>query len=199
MDAKDAKERKRKAIADAARELFAEFGYRSVSMEQIAQRASVAKGTVYLYFKDKAELFDALAQELLEGLQTVIRTYENKKISFFDEVHGIVYNLLMYRRSQRFFYKAAQEAKEFHTPAAVGVVEMFDKTVTGYLESRLRGAMEEGIIKPCNPSVLSFVIIRVYTALAFEWEETHEPLNERDIAENVRMFLTEGLRAQPVT
>jgi AcrR family transcriptional regulator len=54
--ADDPRERKRRRIVEAATELFTRHGYRRVSMDEVAQRAQVAKGTVYLYFENKADL-----------------------------------------------------------------------------------------------------------------------------------------------
>ncbi|MEJ2719126.1 MAG: TetR family transcriptional regulator [Deltaproteobacteria bacterium] len=55
---------RRKAILDAAFDLFAESSYEAVSMAAVAKRVVLAKGTLYLYFRTKEELFLALqAQE----------------------------------------------------------------------------------------------------------------------------------------
>lgn len=50
------KARRRARILRAAKELFIEHGYRKASVDEIARRAEVAKGTVYLYFPTKASL-----------------------------------------------------------------------------------------------------------------------------------------------
>lgn len=50
------KSRKRARILEAATELFIKQGYRKTSVEEIARRAGVAKGTVYLYFDNKGAL-----------------------------------------------------------------------------------------------------------------------------------------------
>jgi AcrR family transcriptional regulator len=55
-DASPAKERKRLKLIRAATELFVAQGYRKTSVDEVAKRAGVAKGTVYLYFKTKGEL-----------------------------------------------------------------------------------------------------------------------------------------------
>jgi TetR/AcrR family fatty acid metabolism transcriptional regulator len=62
-DPQDPKERKRLRIIGAASELFTAQGYRRTSMAQVAQKAGMAKGTVYLYFKTKSEL---LIQAMVE-------------------------------------------------------------------------------------------------------------------------------------
>lgn len=56
---------KRKAIVDAALEEFAEKGFANARMEDVARRAKVGKGTVYLYFKDKQALFEGLVHEFI--------------------------------------------------------------------------------------------------------------------------------------
>jgi AcrR family transcriptional regulator len=62
-DPDDPKERKRRLIVDAAAELFSSQGFRKTSVDQVARRAGVAKGTVYLYFENKAELMIAAIVE----------------------------------------------------------------------------------------------------------------------------------------
>jgi len=52
--------RKRRAILDAARELFMRNGYAGTSMDDVAARAAVSKQTVYKHFVDKERLFTAI-------------------------------------------------------------------------------------------------------------------------------------------
>jgi AcrR family transcriptional regulator len=68
-----AKQAKRERIMTAARELFAEHGVNGVTTQQIAERADVAIGTLYLYASTKAELLimvqnDKFADAIDEGL-----------------------------------------------------------------------------------------------------------------------------------
>ncbi len=56
----------RAAIAHSALELFIERGYRATRIGDVAQRAGVAKGTVYLYFADKQALFTGVISSVLE-------------------------------------------------------------------------------------------------------------------------------------
>jgi AcrR family transcriptional regulator len=59
----DAKAQRRRQIVDAAKELFIRHGYRKASIDEVARRAGVAKGTVYVYAKNKADL---LIQVIIE-------------------------------------------------------------------------------------------------------------------------------------
>lgn len=59
------KEERRRAILDAAWALFRESPFDAVTMAAVAERAGLAKGTVYLYFATKEELFLALGEAQL--------------------------------------------------------------------------------------------------------------------------------------
>jgi AcrR family transcriptional regulator len=54
----------RDKLLQSARAVFAEYGFAKASMSEIAQRAGVAHGTTYLYFKSKEALAVALSNEL---------------------------------------------------------------------------------------------------------------------------------------
>src|SRR5215468_8594986 len=87
------KESIREEILDAARTLFVKEGYEHVSIRKIAERIEYAPGTIYLYFRDKAEILERLCDETfaklmqrmraihhdhsspLEGLRRGLRTY----------------------------------------------------------------------------------------------------------------------------
>jgi AcrR family transcriptional regulator len=60
---------RKKAILDSAREVFFEKGFRSTTMEDIAHGCDLAKGTIYLYFKSKEDLYISLVVEGLNLLR----------------------------------------------------------------------------------------------------------------------------------
>lgn len=59
------KQFRRRAILDAARSQFAEVGYEAFSMARLAKGAGLAKGTLYLYFGTREEVFLELHNELM--------------------------------------------------------------------------------------------------------------------------------------
>jgi AcrR family transcriptional regulator len=61
-----ASKEKAEAILAAAQRQFGHYGYRRTAIDDIAQEAGIAKGTVYLYFKSKEEIFRALCQKLID-------------------------------------------------------------------------------------------------------------------------------------
>jgi AcrR family transcriptional regulator len=58
------KEEKKQNLLSSAQELFLKKGVAKTSVDEIVQRANVAKGTFYLYFKDKGDLLQALVDQM---------------------------------------------------------------------------------------------------------------------------------------
>jgi AcrR family transcriptional regulator len=54
-------------LLDAALALFVEKGYAATKVEEVAQRAGVSKGTLFLYFASKEELFKAVVRQNISG------------------------------------------------------------------------------------------------------------------------------------
>ena len=67
------REELRRTILDAAREAFAELGYDGLSMRMLADRVGCSHGSLYLYFRDKEELFETLVRESFDELSAWLR------------------------------------------------------------------------------------------------------------------------------
>ena len=59
----------REEILDAARTLFVKEGYEQVSIRKIAEKIEYSPGTIYLYFRDKAEIMERLSDETFAKLE----------------------------------------------------------------------------------------------------------------------------------
>ena len=74
------KEERPAEITQAALEAFAENGYAATRVDEVAKRAGVSKGLLYLYFKTKEELFKAVIRSVvvprIDALQTAITDTE---------------------------------------------------------------------------------------------------------------------------
>jgi AcrR family transcriptional regulator len=86
----------RNEILDAARALFVEEGYESVSMRKVAQRIEYSPTTIYLYFKDKDELFQAICEEMFSKLSRKLE--EQTKKAGDDPVEALREGLRVYAK-----------------------------------------------------------------------------------------------------
>ena len=63
---------RRQAILAAAKAVFAEKALSATTIDEIAERAELAKGTIYLYFKSKEEMYTALMED---GLALLVQRF----------------------------------------------------------------------------------------------------------------------------
>ena len=76
------KEDRPQEITDAAYSVFAEKGYAAARVEEVAKRAGVSKGLMYLYFRTKEELFKAVVKNVvIRRLDTLLNTLETTELS----------------------------------------------------------------------------------------------------------------------
>lgn len=78
-------------ILEAALDLFAEKGFAATKLTEVAERAGVSKGTVYLYYESKEALFKALVKEMvlphIEHSEHMVDAYDGATV---DLMQGLV-------------------------------------------------------------------------------------------------------------
>lgn len=95
---------KRQMILDAALGLFEESEGRLATVESIAKEASMAKGTIYLYFKTREEIYMSLLEGFLEEWLDLIGTVDRKKA---PSVEGLVNYMCVFIERKASFMKLA--------------------------------------------------------------------------------------------
>lgn len=82
------KKKKEFSLYSSAYELFKEKGINYTSIDEIVKRAGVAKGTFYLYFKDKYDVVNKLI--LLKSTTLIKEAYKATKEKKFEELEDMV-------------------------------------------------------------------------------------------------------------
>jgi AcrR family transcriptional regulator len=85
------KEGRRSQILDAAFQEFSANGFEATHLDEVARRAGVAKGTIYLYFRDKEQLFRAMVRTFLVP---VIEGFRVSASSFSGSVERLARQLI---------------------------------------------------------------------------------------------------------
>ena len=107
---------KARQILTGAKEAFVEFGYEGTSVDEIARRAGVSKGTLYSYFPDKAGLFAAIVQEACQ--EQARRLFEAKPdegaiAATLRRIAGEMVAFLLSPFAQDMFRLAVAESRRF--------------------------------------------------------------------------------------
>lgn len=136
-------------ILEAAFEEFVLHGYAATRLEDVAARAGVTKGTIYVYFENKERLFEALAHECGKELHARIATFLEEDSE--PTAESIRANLVFLfhacaddRRSQEFLRLLISEAVRF--PALVDEhFESFFAPILEKLKQRMQRGIETGV------------------------------------------------------
>ena len=184
---------KKEQIVKAARKLFTKYGYKKVSMDEIAKEAKVTKKTVYAYFKDKDELFRFFVLEEVDKMKNIVKEIENKNLSFLDMVHETLYEILKYKKQDNFLVAIAKEATDFNNSKLLETVNIFDMEVKQFIRRKLQYAMENGYMKKFDIDILTFIIYRLYISLMFEWNSIEYSINEKELTDNILEVLKGGI------
>ena len=151
---------KKDEILKSARELFTNYGYKKVSMDEIAKNANVTKKTVYSYFNDKESLLKSLIEEELVQMKNIITKHSNET-DFFEGVNKVLYDLLKYKKEAKLFITLSKEANELNTISSKNSIKMFDDGILDFIKARLSWAINKGYVKDCDVDLCAFIIYKV--------------------------------------
>jgi AcrR family transcriptional regulator len=95
---------RRSEILDAGRRVFARRGFADATVDEIAREAGIAKGTIYLYYKSKGDVYAAAAREGLLALHGQIVSNVRGASTAFDKVRAFIETKVRYfERNVDFF------------------------------------------------------------------------------------------------
>ena len=195
-NAKTSKVEKRNRIIDAAVLVFSENGYHQARVSEIAKKAGVADGTIYLYFRNKEDLLlcvfekkmGDLIQELRTSLEDVLDPFEKIRIfanQHFEQIqkHPHIAQVLQVelRQSQRFIREYRPE-KLWEYLSILGAA--------------IREGQQQGAIrKDVDPFVLQWSFFGAIDELSVQWilSRKRERFNLKQMAKQLSDVFINGL------
>jgi len=188
---------KRKAIVDAAIEVFAQKGFNGAKIADVARLAGVADGTVYIYFENKDDLLMQAMQELITEKLIKIKkrvakeTCARERLYKFFELH-----IDMFTKNPsvaRFMVVELRQSKDFYTryPSFTPLTEYFS-----YVQNLVMDAIEEGQVIKVNPHTLTCMIMGTMDFVLMQWSLSQEKISLRQIVPEIREIFHNGLAVQ---
>ena len=149
-------------ICAAALEVFAEKGFAAARLDEIARRAGVSKGTLYLYFKDKEDLFRAVVRDAIApNVAAITEAISTMRAPFADVVRMFLAGFA--EREARLPLGAVAkmvigESRNFPELARVWHDEVASKAIGG-LAAFVKGAQERGEVRAGDPRLYAFSLM----------------------------------------
>ena len=184
---------KESRLLESAFNLFTENGVKNTSIQGIVDESNVAKGTFYLYFKDKYELRDILierkSKKLFSDAVTALR--KNYIKSLDDQIIFIVNYIINELAKNTVLLKFISKNLSWGVYSKT-VNRIYQKTETeedGVYQLFIKGIKEQHV-KLKNPEVTLYMIIELVSSTCFNSILYNEPLP----IEQFKPFLYDSIR-----
>jgi TetR/AcrR family fatty acid metabolism transcriptional regulator len=191
------RERKRSAILRAATEVFAERGYFGARMREVAERAGVADGTLYLYFDGKEHLLVSLLEEYagaflsrarrdaggLAGAQAKLRSVVERHLRSLEADRALA----------RVFQIELRHSRRFLRQVARGQLAAYLKLLERIIAD---GAAEGSFRSDVPPDVAARAVFGAVDELITAWVLASQPKPLIEQAEPLLRLLLQGLGAR---
>ena len=165
-------------ILSAALEVFAERGFQAARLEEVAKRAGVSKGALYLYFETKADLFRAVVTDAISPNLEHVKALASASVPFEQAARmgvGMLARTVVTDRRITGVVKLVIAESRNHPELATiwheTVVEPGIRLLTGLIAA----AQARGEIRPGDPRLFAYGLMGPMV-LSMVWRETFEPI-----------------------
>jgi AcrR family transcriptional regulator len=181
---------RREAILAAALEEFAACGFAATRIDDVAQRAGVAKGTIYLYFRDKESLFQELVRSMLGPIVAGLEAAPTADIparAITEKIADIFVREIFGTRRKDIIRLIITEGARFPKLAEFYYREVIERVVR-VMRGLLSRAVERGELK--SDALARFPQLLVAPALvAIVWNGMFERIAPLDVRELMRAHI----------
>jgi AcrR family transcriptional regulator len=184
------KEQRRQQIMVAAKKLFASKGFNRATIEDIAKEAELSAGTLYLYFKNKDELFAGLSIKILRYLITRLEKLcaerdltSNQRLSALKDV---LYDACAFDSwiLINTFRLQASDTLQNLSPELVAEIDTHTRKIVSIMAEIFKQGISTGAFVDRPPNVVASVLWAVFSG-AVLFDES-----QRNMDENSRPLLT---------
>lgn len=165
---------RRQQILEAAAKSFSLFGYKATTMDQVAKIANVGKGTIYTFFANKEELFNAIVVKMIEEMRVEADHAADPNDSFQEKAHARLMHILKFRETHLLYAKLIDEEQELRTPAVAEVLEEIEGAIVFYIQEKIEKAIANGEVKQCDAKLIAYLLFKSYLALIVDWNKNNE-------------------------
>ncbi len=178
-------------ILDAAERVFGEYGFAQARIETIAEHAGVAKGTVYLYFKGKDDLYASLVEDRVEQFAAMISAEMANADNLSEAIRSFVKTRIeFYQKHQGFMYTILESMTGFDSELRMRLVSSHDRVLVAIRELMARVL---GIGVSFSPELAADVLVGAVNFVVASREISGESFDVDELTEELTTLLTEGL------
>jgi AcrR family transcriptional regulator len=193
---------RRADLIAAARTIFADRGYHETTVEDITRAAGVAKGTFYLYFQEKREIFLAIIRELLDTIKSIGASVSqlapgDDPLAFMARSEAAALRLMEIFQDNRPLARLAYRESMGMDAGLEAMLREFYREVAEIEAQNIRVAQRVGLLRPCDPLLTAYAHIGMVERVLLTMLEDSQLFPEpREVIRQMMRLAYEGLRAE---
>lgn len=181
------KEKKKRAIKEAALSLFSKHGYTDVKIEDIAKEAKVSQVTIYNHFGSKDALFRELMQQFVINEFQYYQELATEEVSFSEMIHQMIVRKI--EQASLFHPEMLQQAIQKDTELCEFLYHYQNETIMPWFFKQLEEAQLKKEINPNLSKEMMLLYIQMFHKLSEDYGmQLLEENREEHIKDIVTMF-----------
>lgn len=194
----DMKVSKRREIFQAAEKIFAEKGFQNTTIDEIAKKANIGKGTVYIYFNNKLELFLSLINEGIEDIFSATQKALTEKRDFFERLENLITaQFAFYQENEDFFKIFSSERSRFFAEVKIEFKKEIIKKYQSHIDligKFIQEGIDKNILKDMDSKKVAVSLAGLIHAFMLQWIMIGKTYNLLDNTSFVINLFLEGVK-----
>jgi AcrR family transcriptional regulator len=183
----------RRRLLNAAEQEFGAKGYHGASVSSITQRADIAQGTFYLYFRTKEEMFLTLVRDIGHQLRAHSAQAIAGAANRLEAERLGLDAFLQFTLRHRGLYRIVQES-QFVDPQVFR--DYYERLAEGYAAA-LAKAAQAGELAAGDADVRAWAMMGIGHFLGLRWCLWQKKLPPHEVVDEVMGFVTRGMGVRP--
>ena len=190
---------RRELIVATAQQLFEEKGFDKTTVEEIAARAELGKGTIYSYFQSKEQIYVAILEKGLDLLKERMEAALQNPASALDALHKMFDVFIEYHRERKDFIETlfVQVDKQnlFHLSGLVGGLKSRAQVWVEQVAKVLHWGIERGEFKPVEVMKTAQIIVGMILGLIIQHETSQTSEEIPEFRNDLFALVLSGIKA----
>ena len=188
-------------IAQAAKAVFAERGYQGATLEEIAQRAGMSKATIYIYYKNKDDLFLQVVEELVNMAMAITAEEATTSRPPIEKLYAMVRNKMEFYERERDFFRIYLNERHGlditpKDPHKQALREMYLQGVQT-LAKVIQEGMDVGVLRPMDSRRLAFFLQEMMSTIQIHrFQGKAKTSVQEDVEQLLELFLNGARQRQ---
>lgn len=190
-----------KKIVEAAKYELGKNGFTGTTVESITNKAKVAKGTFYLYFKTKEDVIRYMMSEMVTAIEAIMKEADGRILNgekdFQKLMRGLIVSCLKeyykLRNIVQIVYYSNYELSASLSSFKAGQISILIKRIEGLLQS----GMDKGLIRKLKTAEISYLLFSMFLNFAIDVIFKEGPKKIEYYVDVIYDFIFNGIACTP--